>query len=75
MTNNTSLMTACGVSMKYRARMPKAYRHMKKVEKSGLKELQVGRGAQKRLSDSEIAERQVEHAVKPRRLKPLKIAF
>jgi len=75
MTNNTSLMTACGVSMKFRARMPRAYRDVKKSYNSGLKALQVGRGAQRRLSDAEIAERQVEHAAKPRRLTPLKIAL
>jgi hypothetical protein len=55
--------------------MPRAYRDAKKGYNSGLKALQVGRGAQRRLSDAEIAEQQIEHAAKPRRLTPLKIAL
>lgn len=75
MASNNSLMTACGISMKFRARMPRAYRDAKKGYNSGLKALQVGRGAQRRLTDSEMAEQALEHVAKPRRLTPLKIAL
>lgn len=64
------LMTAAGLSLKFRARMP----HMFSAKK-GLKTLQVGRGAQRKLTDAEMAERSVEQAPKPRRLTPLKIAL
>jgi len=75
MARNTSMMTACGISMKFRARMPKAYHDVKKAYNSGLKSLQVGRGVYKKLTDAQMAEQAVEHTAKPRRLTPLKIAL
>jgi hypothetical protein len=72
---NTGMMTACGLSLKFRAKMPRAYRDVKRGYNSGLKSLQVGRGVHKKLSDSEIAEASIAQASKPRRFTPLKIAL
>ena len=70
---NTGMMTACGLSLKFRARMPRAYKDVK----HGLKSLQVGKGAQRRLTDAEMkAMEQSETAIsRPKRLTPLKIAL
>ena len=74
---NTGMMTACGLSLKFRARMPRAFHDVKQAGQKGLKALQVGKGAQRRLTDAEMkAMEQSETAVsRPKRLTPLKIAL
>lgn len=68
-------LIACGVLPKHRLGHPKML-HMKKPD---LRHLKVGKGAQRRITDVEMAEREavanLPSGARPRRVTPLKIAF
>lgn len=74
----TSRLTGYGLSLKHQYGHPKFARMMKKEDKA-LRKLQVGRGAQKRVTEEEMAQREamvnVNPGARPRRVTPLKIAF
>jgi len=71
-------LVASGLSQKYRLGTPKIARMMKKPEKD-LRQLQVGKGAQRRITEEEMAEREamvnVDPGKRPKRITPLKISF
>jgi hypothetical protein len=73
-----SRLSGYGLSLKHQYGHPKFARLMKKEEKQ-LRKLQVGKGAQKRVTEQEMAEREamvnVNPGARPRRVTPLKIAF
>ena len=73
-----SRLSGYGLSLKHQYGHPKFARLMKKEDKV-LRKLQVGKGAQKRITEQEMAEREamvnVNPGVRPRRITPLKIAF
>lgn len=67
-----------GLSLKHQYGHPKFARLMKKEDKQ-LRKLQVGKGAQRRITEQEMAEREamvnVNPGARPKRITPLKIAF
>jgi hypothetical protein len=71
-------LVACGLSQKHRLGTPKVSRMMGKKEKD-LRKLQVGKGAQRRITEQEMAEREamvnVDPGKRPKRVTPLKIEF
>jgi len=73
----TGRLSGYGLSLKHQYGHPKMARLMKKETK--LRHLQVGKGAQRRVTDQEMAEREamvnVNPGARPRRVTPLKIAF
>ena len=72
----SSRLTGYGLSLKHQYGHPKFARMMKEKQ---LRKLQVGRGAHKRVTEEEMAQREamvnVNPGVRPRRVTPLKIAF
>jgi len=73
-----SRLSGYELSLKHQYGHPKFARLMKKEDKQ-LRKLQVGKGAQKRVTEQEMAEREamvnVNPGARPRRVTPLKIAF
>ena len=65
-------MIACGILPKHRLAHPK-------MTRMDLRHLKVGKGAQRRITDAEMAEREViantPSGARPRRVTPLKISF
>jgi len=72
-----SRLSGYGLSLKHQYGHPKMARLMKKEAK--LRHLQVGKGAQRRVTEQEMAQREamvnVNPGARPRRITPLKIAF
>jgi hypothetical protein len=73
-------LVACGVSSKYRLANPSVRRAFTKPkQEKELRQLQVGKGAQRRVTDAEMAEREAvmnaDPSKRPKRVTPLKIAF
>jgi hypothetical protein len=70
-------LSGYGLSLKHQYAHPKLARLMKKDKP--LRQLQVGKGAQKRITEQEMAEREamvnVNPGARPKRITPLKIAF
>ena len=71
-------LSGYGLSLKHQYAHPKFSRLGRKPDKQ-LRQLQVGKGAQRRVTDQEMAEREamvnVNPGARPKRITPLKIAF